>query len=57
MHIAPMLRNLGIQKMEHLRAITRLSPSIRDREVKENALRQGITVIEWAILLDKLNTL
>ncbi len=53
MHIAPILRNLGIQKIEHLRAITRLSPSIRDREVKENALRQGITVIEWAILLDK----
>jgi hypothetical protein len=26
----------------------------RDREVKEEALKKGVTVIEWAIFLDKL---
>lgn len=56
-HIAPVLRNLGIQQMEHLKAIAKLTPWIRDQEVKENALRLGVTVIEWAILLDKLSTL
>ncbi|KAF9527506.1 hypothetical protein CPB83DRAFT_855895 [Crepidotus variabilis] len=56
LHIAPLLRSLGIRRVEHLRAIERLTPATRDRELKENALRLGITVMEWAILVDKLLT-
>jgi len=43
--------------MEHLRAIARLSEETRDREIKEQALKRGVTVMEWAILLDKLQDL
>lgn len=57
LHIAPTLLELGIQRMEHLRAIARLSEETRNREVKEYALCRGVTVVEWAILLDKLHTL
>ncbi|KAF9485748.1 hypothetical protein BDN70DRAFT_456744 [Pholiota conissans] len=56
-HIAPMLRNLGIRSVEHLKAVAKLSPTIRDREIKEDALRLGITIVEWAILLDKISVL
>ncbi|KAI0079511.1 hypothetical protein K474DRAFT_1705610 [Panus rudis PR-1116 ss-1] len=57
LHIAPILSELGITRLEHLRAINRLSEETRDREVKEEALRKGVTVMEWAILVDKLQTL
>lgn len=43
--------------MEHLKAVTRLSEEMRDREVREEALRMGVTVVEWAILLDKVSML
>jgi len=56
-HIAPILAELGIHRMEHLRAIARLSEETRDREIKEQALKRGVTVMEWAILLDKLQDL
>ncbi len=29
----------------------------RDREVREEALRKGVTIVEWAILIDKLQSL
>jgi histone deacetylase HOS3 len=57
LHIAPYLAALGIRSEEHLRAVGRLKEETRDREVREEALRLGITVVEWAILLDKLLTL
>ena len=44
-------------KVEHLKAVTRLSEEMRDREVREEALRMGVTVVEWAILLDKVGML
>ncbi|KAF5317574.1 hypothetical protein D9619_013189 [Psilocybe cf. subviscida] len=53
-HIAPALRQLGIRHLEHLRAVGKLTPTTRDREVKEGALKLGITVMEWAILLDRI---
>lgn len=56
-HLLPILTELGIQRMEHLRAIAKLSEETRNREVKEQALKRGMTVVEWAILLDKLHTL
>jgi len=56
-HIAPLLRRLGIRRVGHLKAIARLTPPTRDREVKEDAFRQGITVMEWAILVDKISML
>lgn len=54
LHIAPILSELGIFKVEHLQAMKRLSEEIRDREIKEQALKRGVTVMEWAILVDKL---
>ncbi|GJF00511.1 hypothetical protein PsYK624_168000 [Phanerochaete sordida] len=53
-HIGPVLNELGVVKMEHLRAVARLSPSTRDRELRDPALRRGVTAMEWAILLDKI---
>ena len=57
LHISPILKRLGIRRVEHLKAVARLTPKTRDREVKEDALKLGITVVEWAILLDKILTL
>lgn len=56
-HIAPILARLGITKVEHLKAVTRLSEEMRDREVREEALRMGVTVVEWAVLLDQVRML
>ena len=53
-HVSDILKSLGIYKLEHLKAVARLSPEMRDREVKEVALRLGMTVVEWAILVDKI---
>ncbi|CCL99727.1 uncharacterized protein FIBRA_01749 [Fibroporia radiculosa] len=57
LHLSPILSELGIHRVEHLRAIARLSEATRDREVKEQALKKGVTIVEWAILMDKLETL
>lgn len=57
LHIAPVLHELGIVRVDHLRAVARLSEETRDREVKQQALRRGVSVVEWAIFLDKLQTL
>ena len=57
LHISNALANLGIRNEEHLRAIARLSEETRDKELKEEVLKQGITVMEWAILLDRLQKL
>ena len=54
LHIAPVLYSLGIKQGEHLRALARLREETRDREMKEEMLRKGVTVLEWAILMDKL---
>ncbi|KAG6872232.1 hypothetical protein C0995_011736 [Termitomyces sp. Mi166 len=56
-HVAPALARLGIRNDVHLRAIARLSDETRDRELRDAALKEGITVMDWAILLDKLQTL
>jgi len=53
-HLSDILKTLGMYKLEHLKAVTRISPEMRDREVKQVALRLGMTVVEWAILLDKI---
>lgn len=57
LHISPVLAALGIATEGHLRAVARLSEETRDREVRDEALRRGVTVMEWAILLDKLHEL
>ena len=57
LHIAPILHKLGIKRVDHLRAVARLSEDTRDREVKSQALSRGVTVVEWAIFLDRLQSL
>ncbi|KAG1882822.1 hypothetical protein F4604DRAFT_1921417 [Suillus subluteus] len=57
LHIAPVLASLGIRREEHLRAFARLREETRDREMKEEVLKKGVTVLEWAILMDKLQSL
>lgn len=34
-----------------------MNEETRDREVREEALKRGVTVLEWAIFLDKLQGL
>lgn len=53
-HLLPTLTALGMTSSAHLRAVARLSPETRDREVREEALRRGVSVVEWAILLDRI---
>ncbi|KAF7969362.1 hypothetical protein HWV62_27484 [Athelia sp. TMB] len=53
LHVAPVLGSLGIRDEEHLRAVAALSEETRNREVREIALQKGMTVLEWAMLLDR----
>lgn len=57
LHLTEPLQDLGIQREEHLRALAKMHEETRDREVKEEALKRGVTVVEWAIFLDKLKAL
>lgn len=57
MHLSDTLVGLGINSEEHLRAMARMNNEVRDRVVKEEAFRQGVTVMEWALLLDMVQTL
>ena len=57
LHLTESLQSLGIQREEHLRALAKMHEETRDREVKEEALKRGVTVVEWAIFLDKLKAL
>lgn len=56
-HIAPILMGLGIQTEAHLRAVGRLSEETRDREVKDVALHRGVSVVEWAMLVDRIKSM
>lgn len=57
LHLHPTLQALGIHSPAHLKAIGRLSEETRDKEVRGEALRMGVTVVEWAILLDRVLTM
>ena len=57
LHLLPILEELGVRGTEHMTALVRMREETRDREVKEEALRKGITVIEWAIFIDRLQSL
>lgn len=57
LHLLPILEELGVRRSEHMTALARMREGTRDREVKEEALRKGVTVVEWAILIDKLQSL
>jgi len=56
-HLTQKFQDLGILKEEYLRAIAKMNDETRDREIKEEALKMGVTVVEWAIFLDKLRNL
>jgi len=53
-HIAPALEKLGITSLDHLHAFADLNPETRDRVLKEDALKLGVTPMEWALLVDRL---
>lgn len=57
LHLLPILEELGVRRSEHMTALARMREETRDHEVKEEALRKGVTVVEWAILIDKLQSL
>ena len=42
-----------MRRSEHMVALARMREVARDREVKEEAVRKGVTIAEWAILIDK----
>ncbi|KAJ3784223.1 hypothetical protein GGU10DRAFT_34099 [Lentinula aff. detonsa] len=54
LYLAPILVGLGIKTKEHMKAVGRLREETRNKEVREEALKRGMTIMEWAILLDKL---
>jgi len=54
LHISSVLKSMGIHTKEHLKAVAALTPETRDREVRHVALQNGITLIEWAVLLDRI---
>ncbi|KAF7364682.1 hypothetical protein MVEN_00337800 [Mycena venus] len=57
LHICPVLQRVGIVGTEHLRAVGKLSEDTRNKEVREEVLKLGVTVIEWAMLVDKMQSL
>ena len=57
LQLLPILEELGMRRSEHMAALARMREQTRDREVKEEALKKGVTVVEWAILIDKLQSL
>ncbi|KAF8271921.1 hypothetical protein EI94DRAFT_1783871 [Lactarius quietus] len=57
LHLLPILEELGVRRSEHMTALARMREETRDREVKEEALKKGVTIVEWAILIDKLQSL
>ncbi|KAN0129532.1 hypothetical protein V8E53_012714 [Lactarius tabidus] len=57
LHLLPILEELGVRHSEHMTALARMREETRDREVKEEALKMGVTIVEWAILIDKLQSL
>jgi hypothetical protein len=56
-HLLPTLANLGITTKDHLRALAELDSETRDRELKEEALKGGVTNMEWAMLMNRLKSL
>lgn len=57
LHLHPMLKELGITKQEHLRALDRMGEKTRNSEIKNAALARGVTMVEWAILMDRIHDL
>ncbi|KAJ7069091.1 hypothetical protein C8F01DRAFT_1245298 [Mycena amicta] len=55
LHIAPVLRSVGIAGPEHLRALALLSEETRNREVRSAVLGMGVSLLEWAVLLDRVS--
>ncbi|KAF5361291.1 hypothetical protein D9758_010277 [Tetrapyrgos nigripes] len=53
-HLTPTLMELGILTEDHLRAVAKLKGETRDRELRDAALKRGVTIMEWAILVDRL---
>ncbi|KAF8648757.1 hypothetical protein AX16_006184 [Volvariella volvacea WC 439] len=56
-HIIPILASLGVTNEAHLKAVARLTEETRNRHVREEALKRGMTIVEWAIFLDMLKSL
>jgi histone deacetylase HOS3 len=55
-HLSILLSELGIRTVDHLQAIARMSKTgsaTAYQEVRKEAYQRGITVVEWAILMDK----
>jgi hypothetical protein len=41
-----------ITQRDHLRAVGRMGDTIRNAEIKPAAMKGGVTLIEWAMLMD-----
>ncbi|KAH9991259.1 hypothetical protein BJV77DRAFT_1159616 [Russula vinacea] len=61
LHLLSILEELGVRVAcggsEHMTALVHMREQMRDRKVKEEALKKGVTAVEWAILFDKLQSL
>ncbi|KAF7310303.1 hypothetical protein MIND_00404400 [Mycena indigotica] len=54
LHILPVLQAVGITTSENLRALALLTEEMRNREVRVEVLRMGVSLLEWAVLLDRV---
>nr|GAT56831.1 predicted protein [Mycena chlorophos] len=54
LHIGPVLHLVGISRGEDLHALARLGEDTRNREVRSEVLRMGVSLLEWAVLLDRV---
>ncbi|TFK52204.1 hypothetical protein OE88DRAFT_1734240 [Heliocybe sulcata] len=51
-HLLPTLARLGITHPQHLGALARMEGEVRDREVRSVAMGEGVSVFEWAVLVE-----
>ena len=56
-HLVPILFDLGIRTEEDLKAVGKMTAGTRDSVLKEPALERGVTLFEWAMLLDKMKSM
>lgn len=49
LHTTPVLQELGITQVDHLRAVARMSRETRNQGIKEEALKRGVSIVEGSI--------
>ena len=56
-HLLPIVLKLGMTSPSLMRAVGRMSEDVRDREVRDVAVKMGMTVVEWAVLVERIRSM